>query len=543
LARAIAFVKNAPTEQAGESLSKQMVVSNLQRVAPLAIAFGALWYLLLAHLAQYWIVEPEYSFGWLVPVLGAYLFWLNWRNRPEPGKAKSQIPRWIFCIAAFALLPTWLVAQANPDWRLTSWLLAGEVISISLAAIYLIGGRPWLKHFAFGICLILAAVPWPTTLQSALIHGLTKLSTTLTVAFLNLLQIHAMRHGNIVELNTGSVGIDEACSGIQSLQAAVMLSLFLGELYRGSILQRGALVLGGGLAAFGCNLGRTLSLSIVGAKQGIDVIPTWHDPLGYAGLTICFLLVWVLARIICGPLPRRTTAAATMSGAYPYRMIVGLGIWVLLTIVGTETWYRAHDTNDTLHWSFRWPVDKQTYTEIPLTNLEAKMLRYDRGRGAEWSNEDNSHWVAYSFKWDKGPSWSRILARGHRPEVCYAAAGSKSCADHGMITVEINGLSIPFHALDFELEGEREYVFYCVWEEGAKNSAPPRLEDRWSQLTRLRSVLLGQRNLGQQTLEIVISGVENQQKAEAAFRREVVTLIDIGSSDLVAEASSGKDRK
>ena len=112
-----------------------------------------------------------------------------------------------------------------------------------------------------------------------------------------------------------------------------------------------------------------------------------------------------------------------------------------------------------------------------------------------------------------------------------------------MITVEINGLSIPFHALDFEREGEKEYVFYCVWEEGAKNSAPPRLEDRWSQLTRLRSVLLGQRNLGQQTLEIVISGVESQKKAEAAFRREVATLIDIGSSDLVADASSGEDRK
>src|SRR5690349_7894764 len=110
-----------PAKQAGKSLSEKMVVSNLQRVTPLAIAFGALWYLLLAHLAQYWIVEPEYSFGWLVPVLGAYLFLLNWRNRPEPQKAKSQVPHWIFCIAAFALLPTWLVAQANPDWRLTSW--------------------------------------------------------------------------------------------------------------------------------------------------------------------------------------------------------------------------------------------------------------------------------------------------------------------------------------------------------------------------------------------------------------------------------------
>jgi len=217
------FAKNAPAGEGGESLSKEMVVSKLQRVAPLAIAFGGLWYLLLAHLAQFWTVAPEYSFGWLVPLLGGYLFVLDWKSRPDPEKPKSRLPRWIFCFAAFALLPTWLIAQANPDWRLIGWLLAFETVSISLCGIYVIGGSSWVKHFAFAICIILAAVPWPGILQSALIQGLTKLSTTLTVAVLNLLQIHAVQHGNIIELSTGSVGIDEACSGIQSLQAAVML--------------------------------------------------------------------------------------------------------------------------------------------------------------------------------------------------------------------------------------------------------------------------------------------------------------------------------
>jgi hypothetical protein len=58
-----------------------------------------------------------------------------------------------------------------------------------------------------------------------------------------------------------------------------------------------------------------------------------------------------------------------------------------------------------------------------------------------------------------------------------------------------------------------------------------------SQLTGLRSVLLGERSLAQQTLEIVISGYENQAEAETAFRREIATLLEIGSDNLVAAVS------
>jgi hypothetical protein len=50
-------------------------------------------------------------------------------------------------------------------------------------------------------------------------------------------------------------------------------------------------------------------------------------------------------------------------------------------------------------------------------------------------------------------------------------------------------------------------------------------------------VLLGERGLAQQTLEIVISGYESQAEAENAFRREIATLIKIGSDNLVAATS------
>jgi hypothetical protein len=68
------------------------------------------------------------------------------------GPASSRGAEWVFWIAGFALLPTWLVEQPNPDWRVVSWLLGLEVVILSLCGIYFVGGRSWLRHFAFSIC-------------------------------------------------------------------------------------------------------------------------------------------------------------------------------------------------------------------------------------------------------------------------------------------------------------------------------------------------------------------------------------------------------
>jgi exosortase len=430
-----------------------------------------------------------------------------------------------------------VIGQANSDWRLISWFLAGETVALSLCAIYFVGGTPWLRHFGFSICLILTAVPWLTFMEKASVRGLTEASTAITVALLNLFQIPASQHGNVVELTTGLVGIDEACSGIRSLQAAIMISLFLGELYRTSVLKRSVLVLGGAMIAFGCNAVRAASLATVGAKMGIEAIANWHDPLGYAILAASFLLIWGVARLISGPLPVPTPVVQSVPNGVRHHLILGLGAWILFTVVGTEIWYRGHETTKTLHWAVVWPLNKQGFADIPISKAEADLLAFDEGRGAAWVNEDGTRWAAYFFRWAQGPGWSRILARAHRPEECFPGAGYKLCADHGLINVQARGVSIPFHAMDFDDGINKEYVFFCLWEGGFNNSQSYQVPEKWSQLLRLQSVLEGQRGLAQQTLEIVLSGYDSPEAAEAAFRREITTLIDARPNGLIANVS------
>src|SRR5271165_3022852 len=271
----------------------------MQQIVPIVV-FGALWSMLIAPLSQHWAVDPQYSFGWFVPVICAYLFLIRWRSRPPAEVAHSGVARWVFLMAGFALLSTWLVEQANPDWQLISWLLAFEIVALSLCAIYFLGGRSWLRHFAFSICFILISIPWPRAREDFVVHGLTQAATVATVGSLNLLHISAMQHGNLIEAKTGLLGVDEACSGIRSLQATLMVSLFLGELYRTNWQRRVLLVLSGVLIAFVCNVGRTFLLCSVAAKSGTEAISKWHDPAGFIILSICFFVLWGLAHFTSG---------------------------------------------------------------------------------------------------------------------------------------------------------------------------------------------------------------------------------------------------
>lgn len=492
----------------------------LQRILPLAV-FSGLWYLLIKHLSLYWAASPQYSFGWFGPVLCAYLLAIRWITRPPIESAFARNAVWLFWIAAFAFLPTWLIVQPNPDWRLIAWLLSLEVVVLSLSAIYFLGGRSWFRHFAFGICFILTTVPWPTSFEVLLSQNLMQIATSVTVGSLNLLNIQALQHGNVIELKTGLLCIDEACSGVRSLQATIMVSLFLGELYRAAWQRRIVLVLLGLLVAFLCNVGRTLLLCLVAAKNGMESFSQWHDPAGFIILGICFFVLWGLARLLSGTPPRLEPSKGSAPMPFPPSRAIALAMWLLLTVLGTEIWYRVHETRQTVHWSVEWPVAKEQFCSVEIPDWLA-----DERHGASWLESDGSTWTAFFFRWAPGPPSSRILARLHRPEICLAAAGYKLRADRGAIEVKVNDVSIPFRALDFDYNGRDVYVFFCLWEDHSKASEQPRIRDYWDRrIVRLESVLLGQRNLGQQTLEIVIFGYNSPEKAEAALRYQMDRLI------------------
>src|SRR5207249_952825 len=150
----------------------------------------------------------------------------------------------------------------------------------------------------FPLCFFLIAVPWPTLIEAPLVQFLTHTNAATTVEVVGWLGIPSLLRGNIIEVGTGMVGIDDACSGIRSFQATLMISLFLGELFRLAVRRRLVLVLGGCLLAYIFNVARTSTLVWIASGKGVAAMSAWHDPTGVTILVADFICLWLVALVM-----------------------------------------------------------------------------------------------------------------------------------------------------------------------------------------------------------------------------------------------------
>ncbi|HEV7402852.1 MAG TPA: exosortase/archaeosortase family protein, partial [Chthoniobacteraceae bacterium] len=492
-----------------------------------------LWLVDINQLRLDWSTNPQYSYGWLVPFLTAYLIWNRRPSRPRA--AAPAHPAWGLAgavLLAFLLLPTRLVGEATPEWAVVRWTLTLMAVGLTLLAIYHTGGAAMMRHFAWPVCFFLVAVAWPVSLETGLTQSLMHQLARLTAELLGWSGNPARADGNLIHLGTGVLGVDEACSGVRSLQSMLMASLFLGELHRFSTSLRLALVAAGLAIALFFNLVRALLLSSLAIAKGIPAISGWHDPAGFSILAVSFgvlcLLVWFIRR--GKPEPSTEEPAATTWRTVPRWALAGFAGWLVFSEVATEVWYRAHESGAARApaWSVRWPEKHPEFHEHPITQTVSQALAYNEGRQATWEEPDGTQWQMYAFRWYPGRT-STVAARQHRPEVCLPAAGRTFVEEHAPVVIQGGTAEIPFRTYEFRNQGQPLFVFFCLWETGHRDAAASGLGQGYTRRNLLERVRIGQRNLGQQSVEVIVSGAASPEAATAAFQRLAPELIQAGS--------------
>lgn len=266
-----------------------------------------------------WRVLIEYQYGWIVVLLAAYLVWERWPTVPRD---ELPVPLWlctgiILLGTPFVLLAE-LYKQAIANTPAASFCLSiGCTFYLAANILYLHGWKT-LRHALLPLALIFLAVPLPGILWNPVVLGLQRLITFLNVEALNLLGIPAVQQANVIRLPHSVVGVDEACSGIRSLQSSIMAGLFIGNLtFRKFGSQFIFLLAGIGLALVG-NFFRSLYLSITAHRHGIEALKTFHDTAGWsiflfsaAGLII---MAWLVGKIEKLATPTRNNRVAKVKG-------------------------------------------------------------------------------------------------------------------------------------------------------------------------------------------------------------------------------------
>jgi exosortase len=512
--------------------------------------FGLLWFEAVNQLRPEWSFDPQYGYGWSVPFLTLYLFWRRWPQRPLPRRPDSRaLPAALTIFCALLFFPIRFVAEANPDWRLLSWALALIAVAMSTLGIFIIGGWPWLRHFCVPILFFLVAVPWPTHFEQVVTQSLMRAVTAVNVSLLNVAGIPALQHGNVIEVSSGLIGIEEACSGVRSLQATLMISLFLGELYMFRLWSRLALVAAGAALAFFCNVVRTALLVSLGAKEGPGAIERWHDPAGLTILLVCLFGLWLLSLILrrLGNVGQGSTLPVTgehkpASGfvepparrgscVTPSALFVALALWLVLAEAGVQTWYRLHQNlMSTSRWAISWPSSEREYKPVPIAPEAEALLRYNEGGGAIWTAADGRTWMMYFFRWFPGRT-AALFVKIHRPDICLPASGLTMERDNGIQLLSANGVNLPIRSYRFDDHGAPLHVFYCYWDARSsyENVAAAEEED-WTARGRLRAAFRGRREVGAQMLEVVVWGYDNDAAAREALKHQLSSIVRNGSA-------------
>ena len=552
--------------------------SLLRKQFPLARALAvfflaALWFGLCRELSGEWSVNEQYNFGWFVPFFALYLFWLRWQDRPEAiSNFKSQISNLsVLAIAIGALLlllPVRLFEIANPEWRLLAWIHAVVVVTLTLLLIWSAGGKAWLWHFAFPVAFIFIAVPWPTTIETPIIQGLMRIVARVAAEAAMLLGTPAQVEGNLIRVSTGLVGVNEACSGIRSLQTSLMIGLLFGELKRLSVLRRVSLVACAVATGLIANFVRAVFLVHIAATENLSEVGRWHDIAGYTIVALVFIATLGFAYLLGKTEVRDQRSVVGIHWSAIRSPYLAAAIcWLLLVELGTAGWYRLHERNLVagLQWNVRWPEQASNFRKLKINEEIRAVLRFDDARAAAWTigsptfgvprlrgsegkppkggtpnrepsllqqspGSETISCLLYAFRWNPGKN-SALLANLHRPDVCLPASGWIQVADYGVRSYPVSGsFELPFRHFEFQrsFEGsstQTAHAFYCLSEDrpsetstspdGTNSPGMFGSRSEWTRAERLRAVLEGRRHLGQQVMQVIFISSEPFSSAEA----------------------------
>ena len=499
------------------------------------LSFGVVWFGVIRHLRSEWSFNPQYSYGWSVPFLALFLLWKRWLNRPAPAPGSARIGPVLIILAGVLLLtPVRFLSGANPDWRLLSWAGTGLAIGVSISLIHLAGGKPWVRHFAFPLLFVFVAVPWPVQFEQLVTQTLMRAVTAINVFGLNLAGVPALQHGNVIEVGSGLIGIEEACSGVRSLQATFMISIFLGELYSFSWRRRLVLPIAGAVLAFFCNLVRTAFLVWIGTQQGAAAIHAWHDPAGLTILLFCLFGLWLISlwmRRGAGEEPWPQGLHPTGRGlSFPPALLAGMAAWLVLTEAGVQAWYYEHRSPlENSRWNVHWPTAQDDYKPVAISPEAESLLRYNEGGGGTWKAPDGRPWLMYFFRWLPGRT-AALFVKTHRPDICLPASGMTMVSDNGIRLLDVNGVKLPIRSYRFNARGTALHVFYCYWDaRSSYESTEAANEEDWTAQGRIRAALRGRREIGAQMLELAVWGYENDAEAEAALQHQMEQVIGAGA--------------
>jgi exosortase len=258
--------------------SAAFVISVL--VALLAGLYGEV----LLKMGIQWNNDPDYSHGFLVPVLVGYFVWERWDRLKIVRIAPSP---WGMAVLGWGLLML-VIGSVGAEL----YLQRSSLIVVIAGLVLLMMGRDALKTLMFPIAFMLFMVPLPAIVVNAVAFPLQLFAARTAEFCLFNFGIPVLREGNVIVLAGTTLEVAEACSGIRSLQALLALGTVYAYFSQRSTWKRWTLVLLSVPIAIVANAFRVSGTGVLANYWGAQAAEGfYHTFSGWLIFVVAFLLL------------------------------------------------------------------------------------------------------------------------------------------------------------------------------------------------------------------------------------------------------------
>ena len=273
----------------------------LLTVGPVIIGLVVVYLPMLRKLVYDWGHDDNYSHGFLIVPIAAYLVW---ERRAELIAARPSPSALGLVVVAISL--TMLVAgQLGAELFTTRVSLIG-VLAGSVLFLY---GWEHLRVVWFPLAFLLLMIPIPAIVFNQIAFPLQLLASRFGETVLRLFDVPVLREGNVITLANTQLEVAEACSGIRSLISLLTLGIVYGYFTDKRFPVRLVIALSTIPVAIVANGLRVAGTGIAAYHYGSEAAQGFfHEFSGWVVFVVSLAMVFVIHRTVLAVAPALSKA-------------------------------------------------------------------------------------------------------------------------------------------------------------------------------------------------------------------------------------------
>jgi exosortase len=248
------------------------------------VAFLSLYASVLSALVTDWFADPDYSHGFLVPILSGYFVW---QRRQTLATLAVQPCCWglaVLLIGVCSLLLGTIAAELFLMRASMLVVLAGLVLSLL--------GWPYLRVLRFPLAFLLFMIPLPAILLNTITLPLQLRAAEVATFALHLVHVPVYREGNMIFLPHTTLEVVEACSGMRSLVSLLALAVVFATIAQRQVWKQWVLTFSAVPIALTANALRIWGTGVMAHVYGTQTAEGfYHTFAGWLIFVVAFALL------------------------------------------------------------------------------------------------------------------------------------------------------------------------------------------------------------------------------------------------------------